>query len=270
MQIISKKRNTLVVGAVICLSLIAISSANADMEITSTGDVGIGTSTPAASLEVRRANGTATIKVDENSGSVQKRQMFILENNGAVSFRFIDNSAGRVWTFATTDNPPVGEFVLNDPNSPGREFFLDAGGNGEFEGSVSANSFITTSDRNQKDNIKPLEGRDVLRRVMELPISRWSYKSDSTKQIHIGPMAQDFHRLFQVGPDNRHIAVEDASGVALAAIKGLAEMVEAKDAQIEQLIKDKDARIAQLEQALTELRQTVMEIATAKQVAWIK
>ena len=156
--------------------LVGPTLALADLEVTSTGDVGIGTSTPVASLEVSRSDGSATIKVDESSPVVLKRQMFILENNGAVSFRFVDQSANRQWTFATTDNPPVGEFVLNDPISPGREFFLDAGGNGIFEGSVSATAFNTVSDRNLKDKVEPLDGCEVLRKVMDLPISRWSFK----------------------------------------------------------------------------------------------
>ena len=38
---------------------------------------------------------------------------------------------------------------------------------------------------------------------------------------HIGPMAQDFKRLFSVGQDDKTISTTDASGVAIAAIQGL-------------------------------------------------
>jgi hypothetical protein len=244
-----KPVNVLFVMVVLCLGLVGPSVAVADMEVTSSGDVGIGTSSPVASLEVRRSNGSATIKVDENSGTVNKRQMFILENNGGVSFRFIDRSANRIWTFATTDNPPVGEFVLNDPVSPGREFFLDGDGNGIFKGDVTATSFIQSSDRHLKDNVEPLDSREVLVKVMKLPISSWNLKTGKTKDRHVGPMAQDFYAAFGLGPDERHITPLDAAGVALAAIQ---EIVRVKDAQIADLEK----RLSVLEQTLNRLTQT--------------
>lgn len=239
----TKSGNALFIILALCLGLVVPPLAMADMEVTSSGDVGIGTSSPVASLEVRRSNGSATIKVDENSGTVQKRQMFVLENNGGVSFRFIDNSANRIWTFATTDNPPVGEFVLNDPVSPGREFFLDGGGNGIFKGDVTAASFTQSSDRHLKDNIAPLDNSQVLLKVMALPISSWNLKAGKTKARHAGPMAQDFYAAFGLGPDERHIAPLDAAGVALAAIQ--------------QIVRDKDAQIADLEKRLSVLEQTL-------------
>jgi hypothetical protein len=217
------------------LGMVVTPLAMADMEITSSGDVGIGTSSPVASLEVRRSDGSATIKVDEN-GPFVKRQMFILENNGAASFRFRNSSTGRAWTFAMTDNPPTDEFVINDPFSPGREMFLDQFGNAEFEGSVSATAFNTVSDRNLKDRVELLDGREVLQKVMNLPISRYCFKDDRKGQRNIGPMAQDLHSLFEVGPDNRHINVADTAGIALTAIQ--------------QIVRDKDAQIAELEKRL--------------------
>ncbi len=48
-------------------------------------------------------------------------------------------------------------------------------------------------------------------------------------------MAQDFHSSFGVGPDDTHISAVDADGVALAAIKGLYELVKEQQAEIERL-----------------------------------
>ena len=264
-----KPRGALLVVVVFCLGMVGVPVAVADMEITSSGDVGIGTSTPTASLEVKRSDGTATIKVDEN-GPFVKRQMFILENNGAASFRFRNSATGRAWTFAMTDNPPTDEFVINDPFSPGREMFLDQFGNAEFEGSVSATTFNTLSDRNLKDRIELLDGQEVFRKVMELPISRYCFKDDSKGQRHIWPMAQDFHALFEVGPDNRHISVTDTSGIALAAIQGLGEMMKAEDRHIEEKLKARDAQIDKLQIELAELRNLLRQLVTAKQTVMVE
>ena len=222
----------------------------------SSGNVGIGTGAPFAALTVQR-NGGAVAYVDDN-GFFTKRQMFVLENNGAPSFRFINSGTGRTWTFAMTDNPPFDEFVINDPFSPGREMFLDQGGNAQFEGVVRATNFIVVSDRNLKGNIEPVDGGEVLRKVMELPISTWNFKDDSEKQLRIGPMGQDFQKIFGLGPDDRHISVVDATGVALSAIQGLGELVKAKDTEI-----------AELKKEIAELRTLVQQVATANQMTMV-
>jgi hypothetical protein len=110
-------------------------------------------------------------------------------------------------------------------------------------GVVSAQSFVTTSDRNLKEKFTPIDNQEILERVASLPISRWNFKTDG-KTRHIGPVAQDFYAAFNVGPDDKHIATVDESGVALAAIQGLNEKLKEKDARIEALEK----RLADLEQ----------------------
>ena len=82
------------------------------------------------------------------------------------------------------------------------------------------------SDRNAKANFGSVDPADMLERVRELPISTWSYLGDDPSVRHIGPMAQDFAAIFDVGSDDRHIHVIDGQGVALAAIQGLLREVE--------------------------------------------
>jgi hypothetical protein len=50
-------------------------------------------------------------------------------------------------------------------------------------------------------------------------------------------MAQDFMKAFGVGDDDKMIGMQDADGVALAAIQGLNQIVKAKDAKIAALEK---------------------------------
>lgn len=101
------------------------------------------------------------------------------------------------------------------------------------------------SDRNAKDNFAEVDDRDILARLSAIPIETWNYKSQDPSVRHIGPMAQDFYAAFGVGEDDRHINTVDASGVALAAIQRLYQMVQEKDVQIAEL----EARLEVLEQA---------------------
>jgi hypothetical protein len=100
---------------------------------------------------------------------------------------------------------------------------------------------------------------DILERVANLPISTWNFKADPEIR-HIGPMAQDFQAAFEVGIDDKHIGVVDAQGVALAAIQGLNQKLEAdlreKDAEIQRL-NQKAHKLDLLERRLNELERAV-------------
>jgi hypothetical protein len=66
-------------------------------------------------------------------------------------------------------------------------------------------------------------------------------------------MAQDFAASFGLGVDDKHINLTDISGVALAAIKALNNVVAEKDAKLLALEKQNAelaARLAAIEQAL--------------------
>jgi len=106
-------------------------------------------------------------------------------------------------------------------------------------------TFISASDRNMKENFAPVQPREMLEKVVAMPLSSWNYKADTATR-HVGPMAQDFHAAFNIGPDDKHIATVDADGVALAAIQGLNQKVE-----------EKDARIAELERRLEKLERLI-------------
>jgi hypothetical protein len=96
-------------------------------------------------------------------------------------------------------------------------------------------AWTDTSDRNAKENFKPVNTKEVLERVTNLPLASWNYRSESNSVRHLGPVAQDFHAAFGLGADDKHIAGLDSSGVALAAIQGLSQELKAKQAEIDQL-----------------------------------
>lgn len=104
-------------------------------------------------------------------------------------------------------------------------------------------------DRNAKENVKPVDGKQVLERLAAVPIASWNYIGQDPSVRHIGPMAQDFRQAFEVGINETHISTIDADGIALAAIQGLHQIVEEKDQQINEL---RD-RVAKLETMIAKL-----------------
>ena len=125
-------------------------------------------------------------------------------------------------------------------------------------GNVYANGVLLTSDRNAKENFTAVNAREVLARVAALPVTEWNYRTDNKAVQHIGPMAQDFQAAFGLaGTDDKHISVVDEGGVALAAIQGLNQKVEAQSAQMQA----KDAQIQALQQSVAELKALVEKLA---------
>ncbi len=122
----------------------------------------------------------------------------------------------------------------------------------EVNGTITCVSLTQTSDRNAKENFTPLDARTVLAKVASLPLTQWNFKKESKEVQHIGPMAQDFHAAFGLdGNDDKHISVVDEGGVALAAIQGLNEKLNEKDAEIQEL-KQSVADLKKLVQSLAE------------------
>jgi hypothetical protein len=99
-----------------------------------------------------------------------------------------------------------------------------------YQAHAAVGSNLPSSDRNVKEGFAPVDIQMILDRVAGLPIETWRYKGDRVR--HIGPMAQDFAAAFNVGPDDRHIDLIDASGVALASIQALVRRAEAQEIEL--------------------------------------
>ena len=134
-------------------------------------------------------------------------------------------------------------------------------GNISTAANVFAHNMMLTSDRNTKENFAALDDKAVLQKVVAMPVTEWNYKADSNGVQHIGPMAQDFHAAFQLdGTDDKHISVVDEGGVALAAIQGLNQKLNEKEAMIQTLKRQNDW----LAERLTELETAVKQLAAQK------
>jgi hypothetical protein len=96
-------------------------------------------------------------------------------------------------------------------------------------------SWASLSDADSKTGFGQPEPGDVLQQLVTLPIQTWRYKGQDESIRHMGPTAQDFHRTFGLGYDDKHIVTIDADGVAFAAIQGLYELVHEQQKEISRL-----------------------------------
>lgn len=87
-------------------------------------------------------------------------------------------------------------------------------------------SWTSLSDVNAKKNFEPVDSRELLEKLLNLPIHKWTYKTQDESIRHIGPTAQDFNSAFGVGDRANGITIVDADGVSMAAIQELARQNE--------------------------------------------
>jgi opacity protein-like surface antigen len=115
---------------------------------------------------------------------------------------------------------------------------------------AGGSSWNVISDRNRKESFLPVDGEDVLSRIRSLPVSTWQYIAEEDRTVrHIGPMAQDWQRAFGFSADGTTINMSDFDGVNLAAIQAL----EARTAQLQAQVLERDQRIETLEARLARL-----------------
>ena len=197
--------------------------------IEASGQVGVGTNNPTGDFHLTNADGL-----------------------GDTVFKFERGAAS--WNFGLTS---TGVLTYNKAGTGGQEATfrdrLDANGaTFEIQGSVKATNVAFPSSRSLKTGFEAMDTQGVLDKVAALPMTSWRFKTDPEDMVRFGPMAEDFHSLFDVG-DGKTITVLDVQGVALAAIQGLNDElkaeVEAKDAEIEDL----QARLAAIEEKLAAL-----------------
>jgi len=110
-------------------------------------------------------------------------------------------------------------------------------------------TWANASDRNLKEHFAKVNAAEILDRVLGLSVTEWNYK-DAPNERHVGPVAQDFHAAFGLGSSDKHITTVDADGVALAAIQGLNQKLEAE-------LRAKSETIKQLEERLNRLEKLV-------------
>ena len=188
------------------------------------GDIGLGTASPSARLDVIGAaevNGSAVVAANDSATAA-----LTVSNDGSQTLLRAEAGSTSL-TFS-----PDGSLRIVNPGGFGTQTILDldAAGNLTALGTVNGGS-----DVNRKENFEEVNTEKILEKVAEMPVKFWSYKGEEV--THIGPMAQDFYKQFQLGQGEKTIAMADADGVALASIQALYKESKEKDQEISDLKK---------------------------------
>ena len=196
------------------------------LTVKESGNVGMGTWTPAAPLELERTAEDATFIAERTDGATAVTSAM------ADATYFGSQSAHPL--NLVVNNQPVVTIGTNGQMTVGlgtsTTMLLDPSGN-----LVIAGALTEASDAALKENFEPADPQSILARILKLPITTWNYTADGSTVRHMGPMAQDFYAAFGLGTDNTHIAPLDVNGVTLAGLQWLTHLFQTQETQIEQL-----------------------------------
>ena len=212
--------------------------------LTLNGSVGIGATSPAHKLVVQADDANVDMEAHQiviqgNSNNNQQLELGYKTSGNYGTIQAIQQFSGYKPLVLQPSGGNVGIGTTNATH------LLQVSG-----AYCDGNTWSPSSDRNLKSGFEPLDAAAVLAQVARLPISRWHYTND-VATAHVGPMAQDFYAAFGIGADDRHISDVDEGGVALAAIQGLNQKLNEKDAEIQALKQS----VAELKETLTHLTQ---------------
>lgn len=141
--------------------------------------------------------------------------------NCDVTNRWIARSTGGVYFYTSAD------FNYGS--------FLPSGGS----------AWNVVSNRELKENFKPVDTSTLLERLAQFPISSWNYKSQEDSTVHVGMMADEFNSLMPGlgGEGEDYINSMDAVGVALAVTQGMYK----ENQELKERVDDLEARLSALE-----------------------
>jgi hypothetical protein len=226
------------------------------MTILNTGNIGIGTTNPVRRVQV----GDASVFGSEGMIRLASRSSTATPNNRTWECgvpQTGDDLTGDGYCFVIRDaDTAVNRMVVRWDTG-----FVGIGLNNptnklHVAGGVSATAFVNTSDRNAKENFKPISAQEILAKVATLPITKWNFKEMKDGE-HLGPMAQDFYAAFGLGGSDKTITTSDEGGVALAAIQGLNQKLEEREAVLRTELTLKEKEIAALKQRLDALEEII-------------
>jgi hypothetical protein len=223
-------------GSIRFLTQPAGAAANAVMMIGPTGNVGIGTTNPAAALDCAgMIRSTAVAAPTSGAGT----EIFYQPTGPRGGIQAYDRSAGAYKQFNLDGNPliinvgsfanvqlcPSGGNVGIGTASPAYLLHLNGGAY------CNGTAWTNASDVAVKYGFTPIDPNALLTKLESLPIQDWSYNVEGQVR-HVGPTGQDFLRIFNYGADPCAISTVDGIGVALAAAQGLLARLQAIEAQL--------------------------------------
>jgi hypothetical protein len=207
------------------------------------GRIGSRTSTPSTELHTIDGD-TPTLRLQQDGSSGFAPQTWDVAGNETNFFiRDVTNGSAlpfRIRPGATSSSIDIranGDIRIGTTMSAAT---LDVSG-----AVVGGGGFRAASSRAIKKGFEPVDRRALLDSLEAIPLQSWVYRDGDDSSRHLGPVSEEFFAAFGLGSSDKHIDLVDSTGVTLAALQGVLQMLAERDRELARL----KERVDTMEQA---------------------
>ena len=208
------------------------------------------------SVQLINKNSKSQLKIDELHeylNSNVRRLLDLICSPCTPAFRFANEELGQTWYFRMLQ---AGSFSMDDPATLGKEAVFQKGGNLVLKGNLTHGS-----SKDIKKNIRLVNADEIVKKITALPLYKWAYKHDMSHIQHIGPMAEDFYDVFELGENRNGISDIDTTGVSLTIIKALINKQQSRETMLKTISQNLAQTNYQLTEAETKIEKMENQLA---------
>jgi hypothetical protein len=193
------------------------------------------------------AHGNSSLALNSTGGQNTAAGAGALFNNTTGSRNTAVGAFADVSSSAFTNATAIGYNAIADASNKIR---LGDSAVTVIEGQVP---FTFSSDVNQKENFRAVDGEDVLRKLRKFTLSSWNYVGHDAQTFrHYGPMAQDFYAAFgrdEIGTIGTPTTINsgDLAGILMIAVQALEKRLTEQGDDVEALTRENASLKARLE-----------------------
>ena len=181
-----------------------------------------------------------------NSGSLGT-----LTNSTAIGYNSFVNASNN-FVFGSSDvvgwgfGVEAGSRAIKVGTSPsnGNGAYLTVGG-----------TWTNTSARNKKEDFQKQSRDSILEKINQLEVTKWKYKG-TADEYHYGPMADDFHRLFEVGDDSSTSDM-DKTGVLFLGMQALSDELKIENGELKMENEAQQKQIDELKSKVEQIQSSI-------------
>jgi hypothetical protein len=185
--------------------------------VDGSGNLGVGTSTPAVRLDVKvNASGAGAGRIQNSSATGYPGWEYLGETGAAIAYAGLVNSSKRFQISTIVGNYPIvlftngrehlridpdGDVGINCDNPTSDLVIASEFGCNSPSSSINAGStsFTASSSRTIKEKLSPIKIPDILEKMAGVEV--YTYDFIGGPKERIGLMAEDFHQIFQRGSE---------------------------------------------------------------------
>jgi hypothetical protein len=205
------------------------------IDISASGDIGIGTASPAGKMDIQCTTPSDACAIVRNSSATGFSGFSLKEEGGTVSFFFGTDNANNNTRLNSVNNFPL--VIMTESTerirfpSPGGNYITAANGASLTAGGVWQNA----SSRELKRDITDLSEKDAMTALQGLNPVTFRYKAEPGEQ-YVGFVAEDVPELVAAG-DHKHMNAMDVVAVLTKVVQEQQKTIEALSAKVDQLEK---------------------------------